>query len=82
MLCAIGPESFAEQPAGDEFGLAGSQDYHRLLVINALAQADALAIGEDNQNEPHRYFPGNRPCIIINWTLTSACQLCKLFGAL
>ncbi|MEM7072667.1 MAG: glucose-6-phosphate isomerase [Pseudomonadota bacterium] len=71
---------FAEQPAGDEVGLEGSQDYHRLLVINALAQADTLAIGEDNQNEPHRHFPGNRPCTIISWPLTSAYQLGQLLA--
>lgn len=38
-----------------------NKDHHRKLVANALAQAQALMHGFDNQNEPHRQFDGNRP---------------------
>ena len=32
------------------------QENHRLLVINAIAQAEALALGKNNTKEPHRNF--------------------------
>lgn len=34
---------------------------HRLLLANALAQARSLAIGEANDEEPHKHFSGNKP---------------------
>lgn len=36
-------------------------DHHRKLLANALAQSQALAFGQENLNEPHRNFTGNRP---------------------
>ena len=35
--------------------------HHSILNANALAQSKALMEGQDNEEEPHRYFPGNRP---------------------
>lgn len=50
---------------------AGDADQHRALVANALAQADALAFGKENTDEPHRHYPGNRPStVLIYKTLT------------
>ena len=37
---------------------------HDLLVASALAQASALAMGEENP-DPHRAFPGDRPSTMI-----------------
>lgn len=40
-------------------------DHHQKLRANALAQAQALAFGQENHAEPHRHFPGNRPSTTI-----------------
>ena len=40
-------------------------DHHKILVANAMAQPQALALGEDNAN-PHKNFAGNRPSNVIN----------------
>jgi glucose-6-phosphate isomerase len=37
-------------------------NHHELLVANALAQAQAFMIGDDNVDKA-RYFPGNRPSL-------------------
>ncbi|MEZ5814911.1 MAG: glucose-6-phosphate isomerase [Alphaproteobacteria bacterium] len=37
------------------------KNHHAALLGNALAQSKALMEGQDNTNEPHRWFPGNRP---------------------
>lgn len=34
---------------------------HQELWANMLAQAQALALGDENQEDPSRHFPGNRP---------------------
>lgn len=39
--------------------------HHEKLVANALAQAEALAFGQENTAEPHRNFPGNRPSSVF-----------------
>lgn len=38
-----------------------SADFQHALNANALAQAQALMLGRENTEEPHRHFPGNRP---------------------
>lgn len=43
------------------------QASHKVLVANALAQAEALAIGSENLAEPHRHFAGGRPSSLISW---------------
>ena len=44
----------------------GDQEAHLLLLANCLAQAEALAFGEENA-DPHRRMPGNRPSSIIGF---------------
>ena len=41
------------------------QDHHDLLMSNLFAQAEALAFGRSNPDEPHRDFPGDRPSTLI-----------------
>lgn len=38
----------------------GWEPHHRWLLANAIAQAQALMLGDEGSN-PHRHFPGNRP---------------------
>ena len=40
-------------------------DHHDLLMSNLFAQAEALAFGRPNPDEPHRHFPGDRPSTMI-----------------
>ena len=44
--------------------LAADDDRHRILVANCLAQSAALAIGKTS-DDPHRFFPGNRPSSML-----------------
>ena len=44
-----------KKPTSDHKGM------HRMLLANALAQAEALLQGRVSAEEPHRFFPGNRP---------------------
>ena len=44
---------------------------HTSLVANALAQAELLATGKKDADDPHRQFPGNRPSSIISWPQTT-----------
>jgi len=46
---------------GDE----GPPDHQARLLANAIAQAEALMIGQANAKEPHRDFPGDRPTSFI-----------------
>jgi glucose-6-phosphate isomerase len=39
--------------------------HHDLLMSNLFAQAEALAFGRENAEEPHRDFPGDRPSTLI-----------------
>jgi glucose-6-phosphate isomerase len=41
------------------------QDHHDLLIANLFAQAEALAFGRSNPEEPYRDFPGDRPSTMI-----------------
>ena len=40
---------------------------HKHLIVNAIAQAEALAIGSDDFTDKNKNFPGNRPSTIISW---------------
>ena len=40
-------------------------DHHDLLMANLFAQAEALAFGAPDTEDPHRQFPGNRPSTVI-----------------
>jgi glucose-6-phosphate isomerase len=41
------------------------REHHDLLMANLFAQAEALAFGRRNADEPHRDFPGDRPSTLI-----------------
>ena len=56
------------------------QDSHQMLVINALAQAEAFASGKENQQEPHRHFDGGRPVSFISWRATTPYALGRLLA--
>lgn len=56
------------------------QDSHRVLAANALAQAEALAIGNPNSDEPHRHFAGDRPSSVISWQATGPYELGRLLA--
>lgn len=51
-----------------------------MLLINALAQAEAFAQGQDNQAEPHRHFDGGRPSSFISWRATTPYALGRLLA--
>ena len=58
----------------------GWADNHATLVANAIAQAEALALGHRNDLEPHRHFPGNRPSLVISWEQTNPFSLGRLLA--
>jgi glucose-6-phosphate isomerase len=41
------------------------RNHHDLLMSNLFAQAEALAFGRANTEEPYRHFPGDRPSTMI-----------------
>ncbi|MEZ5295234.1 MAG: hypothetical protein R2697_02855 [Ilumatobacteraceae bacterium] len=41
------------------------RNHHDLLMSNLFAQAEALAFGRRNTDEPYRNFPGDRPSTMI-----------------
>ena len=53
---------------------------HKTLAINAVAQAEALALGAQNSTEPHRHFAGNRPSCLISWDQTTPFALGRLLA--
>jgi len=53
---------------------------HKTLAINAVAQAEALALGSVNADQPHRHFSGNRPSIFISWDKTTPYALGRLLA--
>ena len=56
------------------------QASHKTLLINAISQAEALAIGASNMDEPHRHFPGNRPSVLLSWEMTTPYALGRLLA--
>ena len=59
---------------------AAWQDSHKMLAVNAVAQAEALALGLRNTAQPHRHVPGNRPCVMISWDATTPYALGRLLA--
>ena len=58
-----------------------SDDRHRVLVANCLAQAAALALGRESVGDDvHRYFPGNRPSTLITLPALDAVALGALLA--
>ena len=53
---------------------------HRVLAANALAQAEALAIGSPNEQEPHRHFAGDRPSSVISWQASTPYAIGRLLA--
>ncbi len=41
------------------------QHHHDLLMANLFAQAEALAFGRENPDEPYRHFDGDRPSTMV-----------------
>ena len=58
----------------------GWQASHKMLAINAVAQAEALALGAPNMDEPHRHFLGNRPSVMVSWDKTTPYALGRLLA--
>ncbi len=56
------------------------QASHRQLVINAIAQAEALALGQPDPENPHQDFAGNRPSILVSWDRTTPYALGRLLA--
>ncbi|MBO6947577.1 MAG: glucose-6-phosphate isomerase [Rhodospirillales bacterium] len=63
----------ARAPTGDEA-------QHDLLISSALAQADALAFGKENLEQPHRHYPGDRPSTVIVYDKLTPFMLGKLIA--
>lgn len=59
---------------------ASWSDSHKMLVVNALAQAEAFAKGQENEAEPHRHFDGGRPVSFISWDATTPYALGRLLA--
>ncbi len=59
---------------------AAAKASHRTLAVNAVAQAEALAVGSENKKEPHRHFAGNRPSALISWDCTTPFALGRLLA--
>ena len=53
---------------------------HSRLVINAIAQAEALITGTPIHKDKHRNMTGNRPSSFISWDRTNAESLGKLLS--
>ncbi len=56
------------------------RNHHKSLAINAVAQAEALALGATNTAEPHRHFSGDRPSVLISWDQTTPYALGRLLA--
>jgi glucose-6-phosphate isomerase len=54
---------FKDSQYGEDFVFNGTSSQDKLLA-NLFAQALALAVGSDNEN-PNKYFSGNRPSTLI-----------------
>ena len=59
---------------------AAWQASHKTLAINAVAQAEALAVGVEHADAPHRHFPGNRPSLMVSWEATTPYALGRLLA--
>ncbi|MBT5798249.1 MAG: glucose-6-phosphate isomerase [Alphaproteobacteria bacterium] len=58
----------------------GWQESHNTLIYNGLAQAEALAFGETNTEEPYRNFAGGSVSTIISWDKTDPYNLGSLLA--
>ena len=53
---------------------------HKLLVINAIAQAETLAMGSYNKNDLNKNFSGGRPSTIISWEYNTPYSIGRLIA--
>ncbi len=58
---------------------SGDKNHHRHLLANCIAQSQALLQGEDNP-DPHKHFPGNKPSTTILYKELSPEILGKLLA--
>lgn len=58
----------------------GEETFRDMLAAAALAQADALAFGRENIEQPHRHHPGNRPSTLIIYKDMTPALLGKLIA--
>lgn len=56
------------------------QNSHQVLMVNALAQAEALALGRENAELPHKNFAGGRPSTVLSWHQTTPFALGRLLA--
>ena len=62
-------------------GLNGDLELsHRMLIVNAVAQAEALAIGSPNLDQLHKNFSGGRPSTIISWAQSTPYSIGRLLA--
>ena len=54
--------------------------HHKKLLGHALAQSKALMEGQENEKEPHRHFPGNRPSSTLIFDTLDAYHLGMLIA--
>jgi glucose-6-phosphate isomerase len=76
---------FPRQPVGLHLADGGWPDgggtaSHQVLVVNALAQAEALALGRENTKLPHKNFAGGRPSTLMSWHQTTPFALGRLLA--
>lgn len=76
---------FPRQPIGLHLADGGWPDgggtaSHQVLVVNALAQAEALALGRENTKLPHKNFAGGRPSTVMSWHQTTPFALGRLLA--
>ena len=72
------PSGLDQLASSDQLDAARAS--HRTLAINAVAQAEALALGAANADQPHRHFAGNRPSVLISWDQTTPYALGRLLA--
>ena len=76
------PREFARLDGPNKQGM-GQLDWTghlRQVHANALAQAEALALGDPQPNDPQRSFSGGRPVSVLVWQVTDANRLGKLMA--
>jgi glucose-6-phosphate isomerase len=57
----------------------GSSERAHYLQASALAQIEALSLGQPS-NDPHREYPGNRPCLVVLMAQLNAYSLGALLA--
>ena len=53
---------------------------HSRLVLNALAQAESLMLGNHDSKDRFRFLKGGRPSTLISWEMVDASSLGRLLS--